>query len=62
MGNETNSVMRKTTEERNKIVHPNRKGIKYVDKKKKDEAIRLLSEAKKRLRRIKDTSRMVSNR
>ena len=46
MDNETNSVMRKTTEERNKIVHPSRKGIKYVDKKKKDEAIRLLSEAK----------------
>ena len=45
--NETYSKMREIITERNKVVHPSRKGIKYVDKKKKDKATLLLKQAKK---------------
>jgi hypothetical protein len=55
INNETYSTMKKTIEERNKIVHPGQKGIRYVDKKKKDEANRLPNEAKECLKKIKNT-------
>lgn len=53
--NETYSQMKKTIEERNKIVHPGQKGIRYVDSKKKDEASRLLNEAGECLKTIMST-------
>lgn len=53
--NGTYSVMKKTIEERNKIVHPGHKGIRYVDKKKKDEATDLLNKAKECLKKINST-------
>lgn len=53
--NETYSSMKKIIEERNKLVHPGRKGIAYRDRKKKDTAIRLLNQGKECLRKIKGT-------
>jgi len=53
--NETYSTMKKTIEERNKIVHPGQKGIKYVDKQRKEEASRLLNEARESLKTIMNT-------
>jgi hypothetical protein len=55
MDNETYSTMKKTIEERNKIVHPGQRGIKYVDKKSKEEASRLLNEAKECFKTIMHT-------
>lgn len=56
--NETYSSMKKIIEERNKLVHPGRKGIAYRDRKKEDTAIRLLNQGKECLRKIKDTIRL----
>jgi hypothetical protein len=52
---ETYSNMKKIIEERNKIVHPARKSIFYADSKKRDEAVRLLTQAKECLKAIKGT-------
>ena len=49
------SNMKKIIEERNKVVHPGRRGIRYVDKKKKDEATLLLEQAKECLQIIQGT-------
>lgn len=51
------SNMKKIIEERNKLVHPGRKGITYRDRKKKDNAIRLLNQAKESIKRIRGTIR-----
>jgi hypothetical protein len=42
----TYSKMKKIIEERNKVVHPLKESIRYADEKQKDEAVRLLKEAK----------------
>lgn len=57
--NETYSNMKKVIEERNKIVHPGREGILYADKKEKDDATRLLNQAKKCLSKLVGTSRLL---
>lgn len=54
--NDTYSMMKKTIEERNNVVHPGRKGIRYVDQKKKDEACRLINAAEECLQMIMKTS------
>ena len=56
--NETYSSMRKVISERDKIVHPGRRGIRYAEKKKKDEAIMLLKQAKECLKKIKATHKL----
>ena len=53
--NETYSNMRKIIKERNKLVHPGRKGITYRDRKKKDKAVRLLNQAKESIKKIRST-------
>ena len=53
--NRTYSNMKKIIEERNKVVHPGRRGIRYADKKKKDEATLLLEQAKECLQIIQST-------
>lgn len=60
--NETYSNIRKIIEERNKLVHPGRKGITYRDRKKKDKAVRLLNQAKESVRRIKGTTKVVAEK
>lgn len=50
--NEDYSIIKKTIEERNKIVHPSQKGIRYIESKKKEEASKLLNEAKECLKKI----------
>jgi hypothetical protein len=51
----TYSGIKKIVKERNKLVHPARKGILYRDMKKKETAIRLLNQAKEDMCKIKDT-------
>jgi len=51
--NDTYSNMKKIIEERNKFVHPGRKGITYRDRKKKDNAIKLLNQAKECIQKIR---------
>jgi len=59
--NETYSDMRKIIKERNKLVHPSRKGITYRDKKKEDNAIRLLDKAKDCIQKIRSTIMLRTN-
>lgn len=56
--NETYSSMKKIIEERNKLVHPGRKGIAYRDRKKKNTAIRLLNQGKECMWKIKDAIKL----
>jgi len=53
--NEAYSSMRKIIEERSNLVHPSRKGIRYRDKKKRDNAVMLLNQAKECIEKIKST-------
>ena len=53
--NETYSTMKKIIEERNKLVHPGRKGITYREQKKKERAIELLTQAKQSITEIRST-------
>lgn len=52
---ETYSEMKHVIRERNRLVHPGRKGITYRDRKKKDNAIRLLDQSKNCIREIRNT-------
>lgn len=56
INNETYSNMKKVVEERNKIVHPGRDSILYIDKKEKDKATMLLKQAKDCLLQIRCTA------
>ena len=53
--NETYSDMKKIIEERNKLVHPGRKGITYREQKQKDRAESLLNQAKQSIKKIRST-------
>jgi len=55
--NETYSDMKKIIEERNKLVHPGRRGITYRERKRKDRAERLLNQAKQSIKEIRKTIR-----
>lgn len=48
--------MRKTLQERNKLIHPERGGIGYRYQKEKDRAIELLEDAKQCIHRIREAS------
>ena len=52
--NDTYSNMKKIIKERNRLVHPAGKGIRYRDQKKKDTATLLLNQAEGCLRKIRD--------
>lgn len=52
---ETYSSLKKIIEERNNLVHPGRRGIRYRDEKKKESAIRLLNKAKEHIQKIQIT-------
>lgn len=54
----TYSRMKKIIEERNKVVHPMKESIKYADEKKKDDAIRLLNQAKDCLLQIRGSIKL----
>lgn len=56
--NKTYLSMKKIIEERNKLVHPGRKGIAYRDRKNKDTAISLLNQGKECMQKIKDTIKL----